>query len=636
MKHITVLLALAITSIGFSQDNQNEFHKLVHSEMKAAAGKMNFRENPNTQNYNITYHKLEFTVDPAVYFISGIVTTTFSALSDMSTVTFDLTNQLTVSSVKQDNTNLTFTQNTNNELVITLPATLTAGNSTSVIITYSGAPATGEQAFTTSTHNGSPVLYTLSEPFGARDWWPCKQDLNDKVTSIDVYITAPFQYTSVSNGLEQTQTINGVNKTTHFHHGYPIPAYLIAIAVTNYQIYEQQGGLGTTESPFFPIINYIYPETASSTQTSLSVTPGIINTYESLFTPYPFRNEKYGHAQFGWGGGMEHTTVSFMGGWNRDLISHEMAHQWFGNKVTCGSWKDIWLNEGITEYLSGLIVENMDGAGSFLSWKSNKINSITSQPDGNLYLTDEQLTDADRIFDYRLTYNKGSMVTNMIRFKMGDDNFFQAMRNYLNDPALAYEYATTPQLQAHLEAVSGMNFTDFFNDWIYKEGYPIYNITAQNWGAGLAKITINQTTSHSSVPFFEMPVPIRLIGENEETQDVILENTTNNQDFIIDVPFRISQILFDPKKNIISRNSTTEVLIDNFDFITYPNPCHDILTIKLPADVELEKAEIYNMLGQLNLKENNPVINLSPLSNGVYILIVNTSAGTFYKNLIKE
>lgn len=637
MKHITLLIALVITSFGFSQESPNQIDQLVHAERKAAAGKMNFRKNPNTQNYDITYHKLEFTVDPAVYFITGKITTTYTALANMTNIHFDLANEMTVSGVKQGTTALTYIQNGNNELVITLPSEQLSGTTNSLEISYSGAPpVNGFSAFATSYHNGIPVMWTLSEPYGARDWWPCKQDLNDKVNSIDVYITAPSQYISLSNGLEQSQTINGANKTTHFHHGYPIPAYLIAIAVTNYQIYNQQGGLGTPESPFFPIINYIYPEAASSTLNNLAVTPGIINTYESLFTPYPFRNEKYGHAQFGWGGGMEHTTVSFMGGWERDLISHEMGHQWFGDKVTCGSWKDIWLNEGITEYLSGLIVENMDGAENFISWKDNKINSITSQSGGNLYLTDEQLTDINRIFDYRLTYNKGSMVTNMIRFKMGDTNFFQAMRNYLNDPALAYGYATTSQLQAHLEAVSGMDFTNFFNDWIYKEGYPTYNIKAQNWGAGMAKITINQTTSHPSVPFFEMPVPVRLIGENGEKYDIVLDNTTNGQEFIIEVPFDIFQVVFDPKKNIISRNSTIELLIDNSDFVIYPNPSHDDLTIKLPAGVKLEKVELYNMLGQLLLKEKNAVINISPFSNGVYTLIVSTSTGTFYKNLVKQ
>nr|WP_294938469.1 M1 family aminopeptidase [uncultured Flavobacterium sp.] len=640
MKKFALLFTLLVTFSIFSQTHDEEYHSMIEAEMKSAAKTMDFRVNPNTQNYNVTYHKLEFTVDPAVYNIAGVVTTNFTALADMTTITFDLTNELTVTSVMQGVTNLTFLQNANNELVITLPATLTAGNSSSVKITYSGPPSSGEQAFVTSTHSGTPILWTLSEPFGARDWWPCKQDLNDKAESIDVYITAPSTYTSVSNGVQQSAIVAGANKTTHYHHGYPIPAYLIAIAVTNYQICNQQGGLGTVPSPFFPIVNYIYPETAASTQTSLAVTPQIINLYETLVGPYPFRSEKYGHAQFGWGGGMEHTTVSFMGGWNRSLIAHEMAHQWFGDKVTCGTWKDIWLNEGITEYLSGLVVENLDGAANFVSWKSGKISSITSQAGGNLYLTDAQALDVNRIFSSRLSYDKGSMVTHMLRYKMGDVAFFQGLRNYLNDPALAYGYAVTPQFQAHMEVVSGQNLTEFFNDWVYMQGYPTYTINAQNIGGNQVRITINQTSSHISVPFFEMPVTVRLTGAGGLTHDVVLNNTTNGQQFVVNVPFSATGAIFDPNKDIISRNSTITLATDTFELqqsiSLYPNPSSDRLNIQLPDTIQLEKAEVYNMIGQLVATETAPDFSVAGLSNGVHIVKITTSEGVTHKNFIKK
>ncbi|MBP8066273.1 MAG: T9SS type A sorting domain-containing protein, partial [Flavobacterium sp.] len=480
-----------------------------------------------------------------------------------------------------------------------------------------------------------------SEPFGARDWWPCKQDLNDKINSIDVHITAPSIYTSVSNGLQQSAVINGANKTTHFHHGYPIPAYLIAIAVTNYQIYTQQAGLGTVQSPYFPIVNYLYPESNNIiTQSALAPTPNIMNLFESLFGPYPFRNEKYGHAQFGWGGGMEHTTVSFMGGWSRSLIAHEMGHHWFGNKVTCGTWKDIWLNEGLTEYMAGLVVEALDGASSFVSWKNGKITNITSQPGGNLYLTDAQATDVNRIFSSRLSYNKGSMVTHMLRFKLGDAVFYQGLRNYLNDPALAYNYAVTPQLQQHLEIASGQDLDEFFNDWIYMQGYPIYNITAYNFGAGQAKITVNQTTSHASVPFFEMPVPIRLLGAGGLTHDVIVNHTFSGQEFIVPVPFPITGVEFDPNKHIISTGSSATLSNDSFQWdqtvSLYPNPANDQLTIQLPTNVMFEKAEIYNTLGQLVAKKYDTNFEVNQLTSGVHFVKIYTSEGTIHKNFIKK
>ncbi len=626
----------------FSQSTDSEFNKMVESEMKSTSKTMNVQVNPNTQNYDVTYHELSFTVNPnnTTASISGVVKTTFTALANMNVIVFDMATELTVSSVTMNSASLTFSQS-NYELNINFPATITAGTSATVVITYSGIPPTTEGAFTRGNHSGTPVIYTLSEPFGARDWWPCKQDLNDKINSIDVFITAPSAYNSVSNGLEQSRIVTGANATTHFKHLYPIPAYLIVLNVTNYQVYNQQGGLGTLASPYFPIINYLYPETnTSTTQTQLEVTPTIINFYESILEPYPFRNEKYGHAQFGWGGGMEHSTVSSMFNFSRGLIAHEMAHQWFGDKITCGTWKDIWLNEGVTEYMSGLVVENLDGAAPFVTWKDDKINSITSSPSGATYLTDAEALNVGRIFSSRLTYNKGSMIAHMLRWKMGDVMFFQALKNYLADPALAYGYAVSANFKSHLETVYGNSLTEFFNDWLYNQGYPTYNITAQNWGAGQVKIIVNQIQSHVSVSFFEMPLQIRLSGSSGQTHDVVVNNTTNGEEFIVSVPFVVTGVTFDPNKHIVSKNNTATLGNESFDInnavSVYPVPAENELTIQFPNNIALNKVEIYNNLGQLVTTDYKNIVNTSQLSSGVHFLKIETSEGVFHKKFIKK
>lgn len=610
--------------------------------MKSASATMNVLVNPNTQNYDVTYHELRFTVNPnnTTASISGVVKTTFTALANMSSITFDMATQLVVSSVTMNSTSLTFSQS-NSELNINFPTAVTTGTSATVTITYSGIPPTANGAFTRGTHSGTPVIYTLSEPFGARDWWPCKQDLNDKINSFDMYITAPSAFNSVSNGVQQSRVIVGANATTHFKHLYPIPAYLIVLNVTNYEVYNQQGGLGTVASPYFPIVNYLYPETnIAATHTQLAVTPTIMNLFESLLEPYPFRNEKYGHAQFGWGGGMEHSTVSSMGSFGRDLIAHEMAHQWFGDKITCGTWKDIWLNEGLTEYMSGLVRENLDGASAFVSWKSNKINNITSQLGGATYLTDTEALNSNRIFSSRLTYNKGSMITHMLRWKMGDVLFFQALKSYLADPALAYGYAVTANFKSHLEAAYGSSLTEFLNDWLYNQGYPTYDVVAQNWGAGQAKISINQTQSDASVSFFEMPLQIRLSGSSGQTHDVVVNNTTNGEQFIVSVPFVVTGVEFDPNKHIVSKNNTSTLGNESFDvnkaISIYPVPAENELTIQFPDNFTLYKVEIYNSLGQLIATDNKNIINTSQLSSGVHFLKIETSEGVFHKNFIKK
>jgi aminopeptidase N len=639
MKKTYLVVLLLSLSVALAQSRREERMQLAEAEMKSAAGTFEIQVNPNTLNYDITYHRLDFTINPSVKFITGKITTTYTALANMNTITFDFANQLTASSVKIGTTNLAFVENTSNELVITLPSTQLQGTSATIEVNYSGVPpANGFDSFVQSSHAGSPIIWTLSEPFGARDWWPCKQDLNDKIDSIDVYITAPSQYVSVANGIETTPpVINGGNKTTHFHHSYPIPAYLIAIACTNYSIYEQTAGTAPDD---FPIINYIYPESFATAQSQLDVTPDIMNFFSTQFEPYPFKNEKYGHAQFSWGGGMEHTTVSFMQNFSRGLIAHELAHQWFGDKVTCGTWKDIWLNEGFATYLAAMVIEEFDGPDAFITEKADMIDYITSQPNGNVYLTDTQATNVNRIFSGRLSYDKGAMVLEMLRFKMGDTAFFQALQNYLADTNLAYKYAVTTDLIGHLEAIYGNQLDEFFDDWIFNQGYPTYDITVANIGNGQAMFTVNQTQSDASVSYFEMPVPVRVYGSGGQQMNVVLDNSVDGETFIVNVPFSITSIDFDPDKHIISRNSNatlanTAFELENAISVT-PNPTSDKIHIQIPSSVSIESVAIFNSLGQLVATKTGNDFSVAELASGVLFLEIQTAEGTFQKKMIKN
>lgn len=617
-----ILFSLLCSSALFAQDTE----QIAEAERKASHNLTTFTANPHTGNYDVVYHKLDLTADPTVHFISGTVTTDFIAKEDMSEIVFDLAFELSVSAVQQNGNALAFSQNENDELTITFPAVQAAGTQGRVEITYSGAPPTANEAFVIGTHSGAPVLWTLSEPYGAKDWWPCKQDLIDKIDGLDVYITAPAEYVALSNGVEIPEAGNGtITKTTHYRHQYPIPAYLVAIAISNYGIYTQQAGTAPNE---FPIVNYLYPETQAENEQNLTSTIPIMAFYEQTFETYPFHNEKYGHAQCGFGGGMEHTTVSFMGHFGPNLIAHELAHQWFGDKITCGSWKDIWLNEGFATYLSGLSIERFNGNDAFRGWKLTNINDITSQLGGSIYLTDTDTINSARIFSSRLTYNKGAMALHMLRNKLGDAVFFQAIKNYLADPELAYSFAKTPQLQEHFEAASGLDLTEFFNDWVYNQGYPIYTIAVENTDAGKARVIINQEQSHASVSFFEVPVPIRLIGPEGETLDVVLENTSNGQEFTIDVPFEVADASFDPEKNIISQRSTIKVFADYFTPYLSPNPANTILTATLPDGVAAREAIIYNAIGQRIMETHTTLSwDVSAFATGVYFMSLETSKG---------
>ena len=637
MKNIFYLL-LFFTGICFSQTDNHSFDKIIEAEAKSASKKLLFKANQHTANYDITYHRFDWNIDPSVAFISGTVTTTFTAKEDMSNVVFDLDDAMTVSSVTQNSTPLGFTQNNSDELVITLSGTLLQEQSTTVAITYSGNPvSSGFGSFEQTTHNDSPIIWTLSEPYGAMAWWPCKQDLTDKINEIDVYITAPQQYVAVSNGLEQSQTTNGGFKTTHFKHQYPIPAYLIAIAVTNYEVYSHT--VANNGNPF-EIVNYVYPENLTTAQNSTGITVNIMNIFSTLFEEYPYAEEKYGHAQFGWGGGMEHTTVSFMGGFSRDLIAHELAHQWFGDKITCGSWKDIWLNEGFATYLNLLAIENLDGENTFKAYRQSYVNNITSEVDGAVYLSDLDTTNVGRIFNGRLSYRKGSMILHMLRKKLGDAQFFLGLQNYLADPNLAFSYAKTPDLINHMEAVSGLDLTEFFNDWIYNQGYPSYNLSWYQPTTNQIKITVNQTQSHNSVSFFEVPLPVRIIGTNNEILDVILDNTFNGEEFTEGISFTVADIQIDPNFHIISKNNNATLNIDNqfseIELSVYPNPTSNDLRINKPPTENIKNVLIYNSLGQLIKKDHSDYITASELTPGLYYIKVITDKQTLNQSFLKK
>lgn len=641
MKRILNLLTLLL----FFGANAQEFETIVEAETKAALNRVNFVRNLNTGNYDLKYHRLEFEVDPGVAFISGDVTSYFEAKENLSQITFEIDEVLTVSQVMQRGNPLTFTQNANDEVVITLPQIQNTGVLDSLTISYSGNPiSSGFGSFEQTAHNGDPVIWTLSEPYGAKGWWPCKQDLIDKIDSIDVFIKTPRfnpsteEYFAVSNGLEQSQTIDGSDKITHFKHRYPIPAYLIAIAATNYETYSHN--VPNNGNPF-DIVNYVYPEDLAQAQIDTPITVDIMNLFTNLFEEYPFTDEKYGHAQFGWGGGMEHTTVSFMGNFSRNLIAHELAHQWFGNKITCGSWKDIWLNEGFATYLSGLVVEDIDGNTAFKGWKQDQTGVITNAPDGAVYLTDTDTTSVSRIFNSRLSYRKGAMVLHMLRKQLGDTDFFQGMKDYLADTDLAYDYAKTEDYKTIMETASGENLTEFFNDWIYNQGYPSFSVEWSLPSTNMIRFTLSQAQSHASVSFFEAPVRVRIHGTGGEMQDEIFDHTFNGETFDRSVLFDVASVEFDPESDLISRDNTVLLSTNDLSFqseiMLVPNPTHNVITIKKPEGLIIYKTMVYNMLGQkLGEYSNQERIDVSNLSSGLHYLKLETNSGTFHKYLLKQ
>lgn len=593
-------------------------------------------------NIDVIYTRFCWDVDPAVRFVKGNLSKHFKALVDVSSIIFELNNNMVIDSIIFRGNEVTWAYISDFEFSVELAATVVQNEIDSLKIYYQGTPVTesGFGSFETAEHEGVPVMWTLSEPYGAKDWWPGKNDLHDKIDSIDVMIRTPSQYRAVSHGMLQSEIPDGNHTVYHFKHRYPIVSYLVAFAVTNYVVFTQYAVLNGDS---IPIINYVYPEDSATIASQVANTYEMLQLFDTLFTPYPFRNELYGHAQFSRVGGMEHQTMSFMGYFSHDIISHELAHSWFGNMVTLSSWHDIWVNEGFATYSTGLSFEHMYDGYWWPVWKNIAVTRITAEPDGSVYV--EDTTSVSRIFNSRLSYYKGAYLLHMIRWIIGDQAFYTAIRNYLNDPMLAYRFATHDDVKSHFEAASGRDLTSFFDKWYYGEGYPIYGIEVLNLqDSDELLVTIHQQTSHPSVEFFDMPVPLRLYGEGQEI-DLLCNHTFSGQQFIFPrPPFSIDSVKFDPDLWLIATLDYISLGISSVNqqaINVYPNPANDYLEVSI-ADRWVEEVSIFNISGQevylkpFSQSNEKFKIDISQLQKGIYILKVKTGSGIYSGKFVKN
>jgi aminopeptidase N len=649
MKTTQLLLALLLLGSALNLHAQDDTYckdleDLIQQEQHHYSGKLEFRSNPATHNYDLKYHRLEWDIDPRQRYISGTVTSYFVPQeAGFQELHFDLSSTLSVSKVERKGTSLSFTQSDDDLLTIFLPETLPMNVLDSVSVTYKGTPIQdGFGSFVQGMHGSVPIIWTLSEPYGAKNWWPCKQDLNDKIDSIDVIVKTLPGYRVASNGLLVSETTVGARQRFHWKHRYPIPAYLIAIGVTNYAVYSDF--VPNPGGKQIEVLNYVYPEVLEQAKAATKSTVKIMQLFNELFGLYPFADEKYGHAMFGFGGGMEHQTMSFMGGFSHLLQAHELAHQWFGDKVTCGSWSHIWLNEGFATYLEGLTYQYGLGNNTWLNWKNQKIASITSIPNGSVYVYDT--TEVSRIFSGRLSYDKGAMLVNMLRWKLGDEAFFAGVRNYLEDPDVAYGYALTSDLQRHLEASGGQDLTEFFDDWLYGEGYPSYHLNWDMTDDGRLILEVSQTTSHASVDFYEMPIPVYVMGKGQDTL-LRVEHTRQNQRFEFRLDFVPEGLSFDPNREIISAGNTIEqrpVGVADRDpapvqFRLSPNPARD--QVRLTAgdpEVIIRRIVCFDGLGRRvrELGNTDNTVYVGDLPAGLYVLWLETNKGIGRAVLVKD
>lgn len=597
---------------------------------------------PELGYYDIRYVKLDLAMSNTSTAIGGsAITTANVVVPSMSLYAFELDAALTIDSVKINGALRPFTAAPGSIVTVTLATPLVQNSVFTAQVWYHGAPPAGTGFFTrglvrASFSTGTQITYTLSDPYLAKDWWPCKQVLQDKIDSVDLWITTPAGTRAGCNGLLVNSTTVGAGTRWEWKHRYPIDYYLIAAHIAPYVERNHTVTFSGSNDQML-VQNFLYDTLGitAAQKAAIDSTGQLIDHFSTRFGRYPFWQEKYGQCLTNLGGGMEHQTMTTLGSLDIELIAHEMGHQWWGDAVTYATWRDIWLSEGFATYCEQLFLEHFHSPAAALAKRTGVFNQVMTAPGGIVYLTDT--TNVNIIFDSRLTYSKGASVAHMLRYLAPHDSlFFAACRQYQQQ--YAYGLANTEDLKNVFETKYGADLDTFFSQWIYREGYPTI---AAKWayGNGQAYLQLNQTSSRpQSVAAFKLPVEVRLQSATGDTV-VRMDLTGALQTAQFAWNKTVTGITIDPSNHIVNKTGT--VVQDQslrmrgatgkvLRLSARPNPTWDAWEVEgLPAG---SRVELYDASSRrivlIPARAETVVIDAKGFAPGAYFLHVTQGDAT--------
>lgn len=603
--------------------------------------------------FNVLHYEIEWEIDPDQRLISGRVAAICIVVDPYITdFAFNLYDNMTVNEVTADGEPISFIHADNLVTVLGFE-TFASGDTVEIAIDYSGTPdSVGRfNPFTFSTHGseGAPTIYSISAPYYSGTWWPCKDVPDDKATA-SIHITIPDTLVAASNGrLVNIVPLSGGRHRYDWEEAYPISTYLISIAVSDYLVFSDHYTYGATDS--MEVVYFVYPEDSLKAREDFDITVSLIELYSSIFGPYPFLEEKYGMAEANWSNlAMEHQTCTtygnaFITGNHRydRVIAHELAHQWWGDFVTVGDWRDIWLNEGFATYAEALWHEDMGGIEDYKDFMQSR--DWRSGFDGSIYDPNDL---------YNLTvYWKGAWVLHMLRHVMGDESFFLALKRYRE--AHAYGNAVTDDFQFECESVYGSSLNWFFQQWIYGIGRPHYSYSwIQYELGGVHYVSLDVKQMQEDGTLFRMPVDVRLYGSGWDTTFVANVDSRERR-FAFETAGSVDSLVLDPDGWILKRVDRHGITSDLGPvpalWLTYPNPFNSSRGMRVALHIPWEgrvELEVFDVTGvriktiykgwlPAELSEfvwDGTDDSGSRLSSGVYFMRLASPQGTFTRKTL--
>jgi aminopeptidase N len=620
----TLIIGQTKTSTCYKRDRGNNYKSNTLSVNQIA----------ETEKYDVTFYYLNLNMTNTNTEISGKVAMYAKANESLDSALFELFSTFNITGITVNGQPVNYNRVNS---AIKVPVNAQTDELFIIETTYDGTPptaATNPLGGSGMSQDDSPtwgneVVWSLSEPFSAYEWFPCKQSLTDKADSSYFFITVPSNLKAGSNGrLSQITDFGNGYSRYEWKNRHPIDYYLISVSVASYVEYNVYANPAGAPNPIL-IQNYIYdnPETLPYFQDDIDETVDFMELFYDLFGPYPFEDEKYGHCMAPFSGGMEHQTMTTQGFFNKGLTAHELGHQWWGDHVTCASWCDIWINEGFASYSEYLMLENL-----YPNEKDDHMedvhNNVMNQNGGSVWVLDS--LNENRIFNGRLTYDKGAAIIHSMRYMIDNDPlFFQILKDFQTTYADGSAYGI--DFKNALESASGIDFTSFFEQWYFGEGFPTYSIQWEQNESDLL-LQVNHDASKPNVtPTFTNDVDIKFqrIGLPDTT--IRFSITSNNEVFNInDIGTINGNISVDPENWIInevgsiSGSNITEVqnVEDHIQQIYFsPNPSNGVFMIEhlsSPANLIIR-----DMNGKIIKKQSiapKEFINIKDLGKGTYLI----------------
>jgi len=526
------------------------------------------RRQPPTgsRGFDVLHYELELTIDPQERSVAGRVGIDLQAVdAGLDRVLVDLVNNLQADSLFWQGAPVPFAHE-GDSLAVLLPALLPVGETGRLNIHYHGNPERhgplragllfrehGHE--TEDPHDGGPIVASVSEPWSAHSWWPCKDYPADKATA-DLALTVPDTLFAVSNG-----NLLGISSPTAgwsryaWQESHPIATYLVSVAISNYEWWEEPcPGLVET----VPLLFYVFPQDRARAEFEFAPTCAMLQFLEDRFGPYPFTGEKYGQAEFRWGGAMENQTATSLGqfmltgdGRYEWVVLHELAHHWFGDLISPARWADIWLNEGFARYSEALWAEFKAGRPEYLAY----LQGIGPERHPDLFVGHGLLADPDPILPNLLIYDKGAWVLHMLRGYLGDNTFFDLLYDYATSPLLAHGNASTADFLAIASASAGCDLTPVLEPWLYTDAVPELAWTVRSPpvpGPGPVRLTLNLVQKQAVL--FQLAVPVHIFtAAGLEVRRAELTGPRASFDWTVAGP--VDSVAIDPEGWLLKRTA---------------------------------------------------------------------------------